>query len=77
MIRRPELGHLSAGAEVDVAVLELCKGRFGFVDAGRARLAGSQKLECRLTLRAGQVAWDQYGMTTTNWEEAGEYKRLD
>ena len=30
VIRRPELGHLSVGAEADVAVLELQQGSFGF-----------------------------------------------
>ena len=77
VIRRPELGHLSVGAEADVAVLELCEGEFGFVDSGRARIDGTQKLECRLTLRAGQVVWDQYGKSAPLWSEAGEYRHAD
>ena len=78
VIRRTELGHLSVGAETDVAVLELCEGDFGFVDSGKARLNGVQKLECRLTLRAGQVAWDDEGISTSLWSDAPpDYRHLD
>ncbi|MEE2629091.1 MAG: hypothetical protein VX670_11560, partial [Candidatus Latescibacterota bacterium] len=55
VIRRPELGHLSVGSEADIAVFDLVEGDFGFVDSGGARLDGSQRLECELTLRAGRV----------------------
>ncbi len=77
VIRRPELGHLSVGAEADVAVLDLLEGDFGFVDSGRARHKGTQKLECRVTLRAGNIAWDEYGLGTIDWRDAGEYKRVE
>ncbi len=61
VIRWPELGHLSVGAEADVAVLELIEGDFGFVDSGRNSKRGTQKLECHLTLRAGEIVWDLNG----------------
>ena len=61
VIRRPELGHLSVGAEADVAVLELIEGDFGFVDSGCNSKRGTQKLECQLTLRAGEIVWDLNG----------------
>ena len=78
VIRRTELGHLSVGAEADVAVLELCEGEFGFVDSGKARINGGQKLECRLTLRAGQVVWDDEGISTSLWSDAPpDYRHLD
>jgi dihydroorotase len=77
VIRRTELGHLSVGAVADVAVLELCDGAYGFVDSGRARINGTQKLECRMTVRAGEVVWDQYGKSCPLWEDAGEYKHAD
>ena len=75
-IRRPELGHLSEGAVADIAVLELRKGKFGFVDAGLARLAGDRKLRCVLTLRAGRVAWDAEGLSMTEWTHAGPYSNF-
>ena len=77
VIRRTELGHLSVGAEADVAVLELCDGEYGFVDSGRARINGAQKLECRMTVRAGEILWDQYGKSCPLWEDAGKYKHAD
>ncbi|MBV7329154.1 amidohydrolase/deacetylase family metallohydrolase [Chloroflexi bacterium TSY] len=54
-IGHPELGHLSVGAEADIAVLTVQEGRFGFIDCGRAKLIGDQKLECTMTLRAGEI----------------------
>jgi predicted amidohydrolase len=37
MIRHPELGHLSLGAEADIAVLRVMEGRFGYADGSRER----------------------------------------
>ena len=71
-INRPELGTLDVGAEGDVAVFELMKGRFGFYDCGRARMMGDKKLRTILTFRAGKVAYDAEGMTMPLWEEAPE-----
>lgn len=68
VISRPELGHLSVGTEADVAVFGLRKGDFGFVDVRRNRLAGTQKLETELTLRAGKVVWDLNGISMAPWE---------
>ena len=62
-IHRDDLGHLSVGAEADIAVLRLREGDFGFVDVGVRKLEGSQKLECELTLRAGDVVWDLNGLS--------------
>ena len=77
VIRRPELGHLTVGAEADVAVFALQQGDFGFVDSGRARIKGSQRLECHMTLRAGQIVWDLNGLSCQDWHTAGDYRRLD
>ena len=63
VISRPDLGHLSVGAEADVAVLNLREGDFGFVDVRRARLKGDRKLEAELTIRAGRVVWDLNGIS--------------
>ena len=70
VIRRPELGTLSPGAEADVAVFRLLEGTFGFTDCGRARMAGKPKLECQLTLRAGQIVYDPTGLSMPDWEHA-------
>jgi dihydroorotase len=69
VIKRPELGHLSAGGEADIAVLGLRKGKFGFIDSGGNRMVGDQKLECELTIRGGQVVWDLNGLSRPMWSE--------
>lgn len=76
VLRRPQLGHLSIGAEADLSVFALHTGDFHFVDSGRARMQGSQKLECELTLRAGEIVWDLNGRSLVDWETAGDYRRL-
>jgi dihydroorotase len=69
VIKRPELGHLSPGAEADIAVLAVRKGNFGFIDSGGNRMLGDQKLECELTVKAGQVVWDLNGLSRPMWNE--------
>ncbi len=69
-IGRPELGTLSPGAEADVAVFKLQEGMFGYTDCGRARLVGSQKMECVMTLRAGKIVYDPTGLSMPDWERA-------
>ena len=66
-IKRDDLGHLSVGAAADVAVLRLEQGNFGFVDMYGARMRGTQKLTCELTLRDGKVVYDLNGMTRPDW----------
>ena len=69
-MKRTELGHLSEGAVADIAVLRLDHGRFGLVDAQRARLMATKLLVCEMTIRDGQVAWDLNGRTATDYREA-------
>jgi dihydroorotase len=72
-IRHEELGSLSVGAPADVAVLRVQEGHFGFVDTYGARMKGTRKLECELTLRNGRVVWDLNGITREDWEGLGKY----
>ena len=73
VIRRQELGHLSVGAPADLSVLRLRKENVGFVDVYGARLQGSKKLVCELTIRDGQVVWDLNGITRKDWDGLGKY----
>src|SRR5713101_1420886 len=75
-IRRPELGTLSEGAVADIAVLELQKGKFGFLDSGHGKLLGDKKLRCVLTVRNGDVVWDTEGLSLTDWMKAGPYSNF-
>ena len=69
-IGHAELGSLSIGACADVAVLTMHTGDFGFVDCGRARIRGSRKLECLLTVRAGEIVFDGDGLAAPDWKSA-------
>jgi dihydroorotase len=74
-IKMEELGNLSAGAPADIAVLRLERGNFGFVDVNGARMKGTQKLSCELTVRDGLVVYDQNGISREDWEKLGrDYK---
>ncbi|MEZ5354419.1 MAG: amidohydrolase/deacetylase family metallohydrolase [Bryobacteraceae bacterium] len=58
-IHREQLGHLTVGAEADVAVFEVRNGSFAYADAYGARLEGKQRIECQMTLREGRVVWNK------------------
>lgn len=72
-IKHDELGNLSVGSDADVAVLNLEKGNFGFVDTYGARMVGDEKLTCELTVRDGRVVWDLNGITREDWTGLGHY----
>jgi dihydroorotase len=72
-IAHPELGTLSVGAEADIAVIRHLEGSFGFSDCGRARMIGKEKLECVMTLRAGEIVYDPTGLSMPQWENAPEF----
>ena len=72
-IRRLDLGSLSEGAVADIAVLELQKGAFGFLDSGHGKLIGNRNLRCVLTVRNGAIVWDSDGLSATDWSKAGPY----
>jgi dihydroorotase len=66
-IHHEELGNLSVGSEADVTVLRLETGRFGFTDTYGARMDGSRKLTCELTVRGGKVVYDLNGISRPEW----------
>ena len=68
-IKREDLGNLSPGAVADIAVFTLEKGKFGFTDMNGARMRGTQKLTCELTLRDGKVVYDLNGITRPDWDK--------
>ena len=68
VIKRMDLGHLSVGSEADIAVFNLKKGNFGFMDVRRTKIRGTEKLEAELTLRAGRVVWDLNGISVSEWQ---------
>jgi dihydroorotase len=70
-IKMETLGNLSVGAPADIAVLRLERGSFGFVDVNGARMKGSQKLDCELTVRDGLVVYDMNGISRDDWDKLG------
>jgi dihydroorotase len=68
-IRHPELGHLSVGAEADVAVLRLLQGSFRYADGSRGTLDGDRRLMCEMTVKGGQVAWDWNARVGTDYRK--------
>ncbi len=66
-IRRADLGHLDVGAEADLTILGLRQGEFGFLDVQGGRMPGDRRLECDVTMRAGEVVWDLNGRAGSDW----------
>jgi dihydroorotase len=64
-IRRPELGHLTVGAEADVAIFTLREGNFGFY-ARDGKIAGKNRLETEMTVRGGSIVYNLNAIAEPN-----------
>jgi dihydroorotase len=62
VINRTNLGHLTEGAEADIAILNIRKGNFGFYDKTGYKVNGTEKFECELTIKGGKVMYDLNGL---------------
>ena len=70
VIGRPELGHLSVGAEADVAVLELVPGEFRFVDSTRSTRPGpAAPAVPDDPAPPAELVWDLNGRSFPDWRE--------
>ena len=67
-IKQDALGHLSVGAPADVAVLALETGSYGFVDSFGARMKGTKRLACEMTVKDGKVVYDLNGLARPDWD---------
>jgi dihydroorotase len=67
VIQRTDLGHLSVGAEADIAVFNLKSGKYGYTDVRRTKIQGDKKLVAELTVRAGNIVWDLNGISVPVW----------
>jgi dihydroorotase len=68
-IKRPELGQIAAGAEADVAVFRLEKGRFGYADVVGGRIEGKERLAVEMTIRGGRIVFDFNSRAAIPWEK--------
>ncbi|MGH7959891.1 MAG: amidohydrolase/deacetylase family metallohydrolase [Opitutaceae bacterium] len=71
LIRRTEVGHLSAGASADVAVFRVLEGDFAYTDSHGGRMKGNRRIVCELTVRAGAVVFDLNGRMSTDYQTLG------
>lgn len=66
-IKHEEVGNLSVGSIADVAVLRVENGKFGFTDMYGARMDGSRKFVCELTIKGGKIVYDLNGISRPDW----------
>lgn len=66
-IHHEELGNLSIGSIADVSVLRVENGKFGFTDMYGARMDGTQKFICEMTVKNGRVIYDLNGISRPDW----------
>ena len=71
-IKHTELGNLSIGSGADIAILNLREGKFGFWDRNGYKLKGKQRLECEMTIRAGNIVYDLNGIADPEIIKSGE-----
>lgn len=64
VIKREELGTLSAGSDADVTILNMREGKFGFWDYTGTKIEGTKKLECEMTIRGGKIVYDLNGIAS-------------
>jgi dihydroorotase len=74
--RFPELGTLGDGKAADIAVLKYEEGIFALKDAWQKKLLGTKRIRCVLTVRDGEVVFDENGLAFPVWTEAGDYEKL-
>lgn len=67
-----ELGDLRINGCADIAVLKVQEGQFGYADSGHARMNGSRRLECVMTIREGTIVFDPMALAMPLWETAPE-----
>lgn len=72
----PEIGTLSVGKEADIAVFRVEEGVFALMDAWKKKRLARKYLSPILTVRAGAVVVDLEGLGSPEWQEAGEYVRV-
>ena len=69
-VRRPELGQIGVGADADVAVLRVERGKFGYIDVRGGRMEGKERLGCEMTLRSGRIVFDINGRAGVPWRDS-------
>ncbi len=74
--RFPELGTLGEGKVADIAVLRYERGAFALKDAWKKKLIGTKRVRCVLTVRDGEIVFDEDGLGFPLWQQAGDYEKI-
>ena len=74
-IKQDARGHLSVGADADVAILRLERGNYGFIDSFGGRMKGNERLTCELTMRDGKVVYDLNGLAAVDYTQQPTTRR--
>src|SRR5207245_5615755 len=61
-INHSELGTLTVGRPADIAVFDLLRGNFSYMDDGFARMNGNAQLNARMTILGGRIVYDPSGL---------------
>lgn len=71
MISKPRHGHLTVGADADIAVFRMMEGDFHFLDSSGGSYGGRRRLFCEMTLLGGKVMWDWNGRAGVDYRTLG------
>jgi dihydroorotase len=71
-VQQYQLGNFSVGSVADVAVLRVDHGTFGYADGGGARMMGTQKLDCEMTVKDGRFVYDENARSSTDWDKPSD-----
>ncbi len=72
----PQIGTLGEGKIADIAVLKMEQGTFAFKDAWGKKKMGSRRVRAVMTVREGEIVFDEDGLAFPLWTEAGEYDKI-
>jgi len=67
------LGTLAEGGVAAIVAVVLRQGVFAFVHSWDKKLLGTRQLRCVLTVRAGEIVFDENGLSAPLWSDAGDY----
>jgi len=68
-INQSDLGALTVGNPADIAVFEVLKGDFSFVDVRGGRNYGDKKIHSIMTVAGGRIGFDPYGLSLPYWKD--------
>lgn len=71
IIHHPERGHITVGADADIAVLRVAEGEFGFADSSGGSIKGRQRIFAELTILGGEIMWDWNARAATPYQQLG------